>query len=86
MLVGMHTYNHLNNNLVYCAAWAFPAGYNGADEMRKWCRDTYGDPAPDAFPYEDWLTSQYKWRDYIIWGEIEFLDEKNLNWFLMRWK
>lgn len=87
MLVGMHTYQHINNAMIYCAAWGYPAGqYTLYNEIRSWCNRSFGDPAPDGFTYEEWFNSDYKWRDYVVWGEIEFKNEKTLHWFLLKWQ
>jgi hypothetical protein len=87
MLVGMHTYDYINDHRVKCAAWAYPAirpeDYN---EIRLWCRKTFGDAVPDAYSIDEWMASEYIWRDYVIWGEIEFKHEKHLNWFLLKWR
>ncbi len=63
-------------------AWlvaAFMTPKENRKEITKWCYKTYGAPGMNTF------TKQTRWKDSIQYGEVYFRDEKDLEWFVLRW-
>lgn len=84
MLKNVHVYNPIGRPSIYVVAWIYLTSQTkNIGKMRKWCYDSFGESAPDSVKLSSSI--QYKWKDYIAFGEIEFVNEKDLNWFLLKW-
>jgi len=85
MLKQFHVYNPVDNDYLIVIAWVYhEKTYEHICEMRTWCYKMYGESAPDAIQLT--LDSGYKWKDFINFGEIEFINENDANWFLLKWQ
>ena len=60
----------------------FPYKEAPKSEMRSWCRAQYGEPSPRS---KLSIVDGFRWRDSITVGEIEFADEADMAFFVLRW-
>ena len=60
----------------HVGAFTLPKNYN---EIQEWCHAVFGSP---GFNH---LTHQTRWKDEIFYGEVYFIDQKDLEWFVLRW-
>jgi hypothetical protein len=58
---------------------AFESPRQNRSEITRWCYQTFGTPGMNH------LTQQTRWKDSIQYGEIYFIDQKDLEWFVLRW-
>lgn len=79
----IHTYETKNYNIQepeiekwYVAAFTTPKNYY---EIAEWCHQIFGPSGLNS------LTHQTRWQDEIFYGEVYFRDEKDLEWFVLRW-
>jgi len=77
----IHTYTHKKdwrNETPWLVA-AFMTPKENRKEITRWCYKTFGTPGMNH------LTRQIRWKDSIQFGEVYFMHEKDLEWFLLRW-
>lgn len=81
----IHHYQSLTEDGYYVAAFntwgtALRSQQDARNEMRKWCHSVFGSSEK---LYNK--PNKPRWIDDIMWGEVQFLNEKDLILFLLRW-
>lgn len=78
----VHTYTQSKDWRDYSTSWkvaAFMTPKENRKEITKWCYKTFGAPGMNH------LTKQIRWKDSIQYGEVYFSNQKDLEWFVLRW-
>lgn len=77
----IHTYEQMKDwrDATPWLVAAFMTSKENRKEITKWCYKTFGTPGMNH------LTKQIRWKDSIQYGEIYFIDQKDLEWFVLRW-
>ena len=61
--------------LYHVAAFTLKKGM--LEPMSDWCHQTFGEAGNSE--------ENARWEDQLWFGEVWFRDEKDLNWFVLRW-
>ncbi len=77
----VHTYQHQEDwrDPVPWHVAAFLTPKENRKEITRWCYKTFGIPGMNH------LTKQIRWKDSIQYGEVYFINQKDLEWFVLRW-
>ncbi len=76
-----HLYDEIIQPFYKCIGFCINDNlYDKIEEVNKvriWCEENFGKIDNDNFTP--------RWIDNLTWGEIRFREEKDFNWFLLRW-
>jgi hypothetical protein len=79
----IHTYTQQKDWRDTSTSWkvaAFLVSKEHRREITRWCYKTFGAPGMNH------LTKQIRWKDSIQYGEVYFSNQKDLEWFVLRWE
>ena len=78
----LHVYSHPDLDGYQRHFVVFPYREIPKDEIRTWCHEQFGEASPR---YKPKLDTAYRWKDDINMGEIEFANEADMAFFVLRW-